>query len=69
MLLNGFEETDDTELHGGIGYGGGARGVNAVWEKDFDTGYTAIVLANFDPPAATDKGRAVMQVLQQKEEQ
>ncbi len=38
----------------GIGIAGGAPGINAMLEMDGQTGYTVIVLANYDPPAARD---------------
>lgn len=37
----------------GVGIAGGAPGVNSVLESDFGTGYTIIVMANYDPPSAT----------------
>jgi CubicO group peptidase (beta-lactamase class C family) len=37
---------------GGLGIAGGMDGVNAALEWDPGTGYTVIVLANLDPPAA-----------------
>jgi CubicO group peptidase (beta-lactamase class C family) len=37
---------------GGGGFAGGTAGVNAVLEMDLDTGYTIVVLSNYDPPAA-----------------
>jgi len=37
---------------GGLGFAGGTEGANAVVESDLDTGYTLVVLANQDPPAA-----------------
>jgi len=37
---------------GGLGFAGGTAGANAVVESDLDTGYTIVVLANQDPPAA-----------------
>ncbi|HUM34991.1 MAG TPA: hypothetical protein PKX32_06925, partial [Candidatus Saccharicenans sp.] len=38
----------------GIGIAGGAPGINAMLEMDGQTGYTIIVLSNYDPPAARD---------------
>jgi len=40
------------ELRGGMGIAGGAPGLNAGVEWDPQRGYTVIVLANLDPPAA-----------------
>ncbi|HEX4441682.1 MAG TPA: serine hydrolase domain-containing protein [Thermoanaerobaculia bacterium] len=39
---------------GGLGFAGGTGGANAVVEMDLDTGYTIVVLANQDPPAAEE---------------
>ena len=46
---------------GGLGFAGGTEGANAVVESDLDTGYTLVVLANQDPPAA----EALMKQLRQ----
>ena len=46
---------------GGLGFAGGTAGANAVVESDLDTGYTLVVLANQDPPAA----EALMTTLRQ----
>jgi CubicO group peptidase (beta-lactamase class C family) len=48
---------------GGKGVAGGAPGINGVLEMDLDTGYTVIVLANLDPPAAEKVGRTLRQWL------
>jgi CubicO group peptidase (beta-lactamase class C family) len=48
---------------GGKGVAGGAPGINAVLEMDLDTGYTVVVLANLDPPAAEKVGRTLRQWL------
>ncbi|MEO7974216.1 MAG: serine hydrolase domain-containing protein, partial [Thermoanaerobaculia bacterium] len=37
---------------GGLGIAGGTGGANATLESDWESGWTIIVLANFDPPAA-----------------
>ena len=39
-------------LRGGLGFAGGAPGINAVMELDLDAGWTCIVLSNYDPPSA-----------------
>jgi hypothetical protein len=41
-------------LQGGVGVAGGAPGINAALEMDRRSGYTVIVLSNYDPPSATD---------------
>jgi CubicO group peptidase (beta-lactamase class C family) len=37
---------------GGLGFAGGAPGINAQVELDLDSGWTVIVLSNYDPPSA-----------------
>jgi D-alanyl-D-alanine carboxypeptidase len=51
------------KLSGGKGVAGGAPGINGVLEMDLDTGYTVVVLANLDPPAAEKVGRTLRQWL------
>jgi CubicO group peptidase (beta-lactamase class C family) len=38
--------------YGGLGFAGGANGINAVLESDWDKGWTIVVMANLDPPSA-----------------
>jgi CubicO group peptidase (beta-lactamase class C family) len=47
------------ERGGGMGIAGGAPGLNAALEWDALSGYVIVVLANFDPPAATDVARQI----------
>lgn len=68
LLFNRFETPTDTTLRGGVGFGGGAPGVSAVWEKDFGTGYTIIVLSNFDPPIAGQTGQAILKAMQRMQQ-
>ena len=42
--------------------GGGAPGINALLESRGD--WTVIVLANLDPPAASQPGRAIAEALE-----
>lgn len=56
-ILNGMEtsqpvEQSNSHREGGYGIAGGAPGMNAILELDFETGYTFIVLSNYDPPSA-----------------
>jgi hypothetical protein len=37
-----------------VGHNGGAPGMNAQLDIHWNTGYTVVVLSNFDPPAATE---------------
>jgi CubicO group peptidase (beta-lactamase class C family) len=48
---------------GGFGFAGGTGGANAVVECDLDTGYTLVVLANQDPPAAESLMKTLRQWL------
>jgi CubicO group peptidase (beta-lactamase class C family) len=41
-------------LQGGLGIAGGAPGINAELEIDPASGYTIIVLSNYDPPSAAN---------------
>lgn len=47
----------------GIGIAGGAPGINAMLEMDGQTGYTIIVLSNYDPPAARDIAQMIRRYL------
>jgi len=49
--------------HGGMGFAGGAPGINAVLESDWDNGWTIVVLANLDPPAAMRLARSMREIL------
>ena len=44
---------------GGFGFAGGAPGINATVEIDSDSGYTAIVMSNYDPPSAEKTARQI----------
>lgn len=44
---------------GDMGIAGGAPGINAALEFDFASGYTVIVLSNYDPPAAERPARQI----------
>ncbi|NUO80270.1 beta-lactamase family protein [candidate division KSB1 bacterium] len=70
-LLNGFESPQpvpqanaNVRREGGYGIAGGAPGINAVMEIDFETGYTIIVLANDDPPTAQRVNRKLLSWIQ-----
>ncbi len=47
------------DLQGGFGIAGGAPGLNAAVEYDPQRGYAVIVMANLDPPAATNLARQI----------
>ena len=55
----GFEERISPDGIRSIGHGGGAPGMNASFTIFTDTGYTIIVLANQDPPAADEISRFI----------
>ncbi len=42
-----------------LGVAGGAPGMNAVLDSGLEGGYTVIVLANYDPPAAEEAARTI----------
>lgn len=42
-----------------LGVAGGAPGINAVLDSGLEGGYTVIVLANYDPPAAEEVARII----------
>ncbi|HET9453053.1 MAG TPA: serine hydrolase domain-containing protein [Gemmatimonadaceae bacterium] len=44
---------------GSVGIAGGAPGLNAIMEGDLPGGYDLVVMANMDPPAANQVGRAI----------
>jgi hypothetical protein len=48
---------------GGFGFAGGAPGLNALLEIDLDSGFTLVVLSNYDPPSAEDLGRRIRRLL------
>jgi len=43
----------------GLGIAGGAPGINAILEVDGETGYTLIVMSNYDPPSAMEVGKKI----------
>ena len=49
--------------HGGMGFAGGAPGINAALESHWDSGWTIVVLANLDPPAAMRLARSLREIL------
>lgn len=49
----------------GLGIAGGAPGCNAILESDWESGYTVVVLSNYDPPTAEDLGLEIMRMLRQ----
>jgi hypothetical protein len=65
-LLNDQEPTKDRKAKldskvkkGGLGIAGGAPGINSMLEMDPKSGYTTIVLTNYDPPCAMNVNRKI----------
>ena len=65
-LLNDQEPTKDRKAKpdskvkkGGLGIAGGAPGINSMLEMDPKSGYTTIVLTNYDPPCAMNVNRVI----------
>jgi D-alanyl-D-alanine carboxypeptidase len=48
------------DVANGLGIAGGAPGINSVLEWDPRSGYTVIVLTNFDPPTAGQASRQIV---------
>jgi D-alanyl-D-alanine carboxypeptidase len=48
------------DVANGLGIAGGAPGINSVLEWDPRSGYTVIVLTNFDPPTAGQAARQIV---------
>ncbi len=47
------------QMLGRLGIAGGAPGINAEWTNLGPSGYTIIVLSNYDPPSAEDLGQQI----------
>lgn len=65
--LTGFEPGSPgaapSRRQGGLGFAGGAPGINAALEVDLGTGTTIVVMTNLDPPAAMDASRAIRRLM------
>jgi D-alanyl-D-alanine carboxypeptidase len=46
-------------FRGGLGFAGGAPGINAIIESRLPGGYTLVVLSNYDPPSAIEISKQV----------
>lgn len=55
--------TEVSRSRGGLATAGGAKGLNAALEDDWASGWTVIVLANLDPPAAERLAGEIRQIL------
>lgn len=66
QLFRDLENVDKRPPGLGIAGGAGGAGINAVIEADFDSGYTVIVMANYDPPSAENAGSMLFHILTEK---
>ena len=55
--------TPPPRAQGDLGWVGGAPGINSVLRADLATGYTVIVLGNYDPPAAGTVAKTIRRIL------
>lgn len=53
------------KLGGGLGIAGGAPGINATLEFNQASGYTIIVLSNYDPPSAGNVSEQIRELIAQ----
>lgn len=65
LLGNKLLSADATKriVGGGIGVAGGAPGINSELEIDPSSGYTIVVMGNYDPPNAADVNRRIRSML------
>jgi D-alanyl-D-alanine carboxypeptidase len=63
-ILKGEPVNNDSKKQGGVGIFGGAPGINSGIETDIGKGYNAIVMSNYDPPAARDVMKKIRSLLQ-----
>jgi CubicO group peptidase (beta-lactamase class C family) len=64
--LSGVEPgkgTPPPRTQGELRWNGGAPGINAAFGTDLATGYTVIVMGNYDPPAAGKVAQAIRRIL------
>lgn len=65
-----FNRYNDVETPGKrpqmVAFAGGAPGINAVMEMNFENRHTVIVLSNYDPPTAIELGKSIMKMLTEK---
>ena len=68
LVLGLFQNTENPNKRpGGFGIAGGAPvGINAMVKTDFKSGYTVIILSNYDPPVASELGRSIFELLMNK---
>jgi len=61
--LRGEPSGSNDRKQNGLGIYGGAPGINSGIESNIGRGYTAIVMANYDPPAAADAMKKIRGIL------
>jgi hypothetical protein len=68
LRLPNFRESTGAEKPGpaghrasfaGVGIAGGASGINAALESSSASGYTTVVMSNYDPPSAEKVAREI----------
>jgi CubicO group peptidase (beta-lactamase class C family) len=59
----GVEQMGDVRI---VGHTGGAPGINAQLDMYPDRGYTIAILANYDPPAASQVAEMIRQLIAQR---
>ncbi|MGQ9801221.1 MAG: hypothetical protein ACUVRL_06120 [Candidatus Saccharicenans sp.] len=64
QVQSNLEKSTIARRRWGLAIAGSAPGINAVLEFESRTGFTIIVLANYDPPAAGQIGRMVRRYLE-----
>jgi CubicO group peptidase (beta-lactamase class C family) len=64
-IAGGEEQAPDPTVRGqgGVGFAGGAPGINSMLEVDLARGVTIVVMGNYDPPAAMKVARDVRRIL------
>ena len=65
LRIPDFSQNEGAKRSGfpGLGIAGGSPGVNAALEIEPETGYTVIVLSNYDPPSAEKVAKQIRQWL------
>jgi len=68
LVLGLFQNLDHPEQRPReFGIAGGATvGINGVIEADFESGYTVVVLSNYDPPVAEDLSTKILRMLKNR---
>ena len=62
-ILRGEPSGQKSRRQGGLGFFGGAPGINSGIETNIGKGFTAIVMSNYDPPTAEDVMKKIRKFL------